>query len=62
MPIPFVYGLSRKGLHMGQIANQMLLELLIKIRDKLKGVQQPEQGEYYAQNSSHRTEHKGNEN
>lgn len=47
---------------MGQIANQMLLELLIKIRDKLKGVQQSEQGEYYAQNSNDRTEYKGNEN
>ena len=47
---------------MGQIANQMLLELLIKIRDKIKGVQQLEQGEDYAQDSSHREEHKGNEN
>lgn len=47
---------------MGQIANQMLLELLIKIRDKIKGVEQPEQGEDYAQNSSDRAEHKGNEN
>lgn len=47
---------------MGQIANQMVLELLLKIRDKLKGAQQPEKGEHYAQNSIHRTEHKGNEN
>ena len=47
---------------MGQIANQMVLELLIKIRDKLKGVQQSEQGEDYAQNSNDRAEHKGNEN
>ena len=47
---------------MGQIANQMVLELFIKIRDKLKGAQPTEKGDYYAQNSSHRTEHKGNEN
>lgn len=47
---------------MGLIANQMLLELLIKLRDKLKGTQQLEKGEHYAQDSNDRTEHKGNEN
>ena len=48
---------------MGLIANQMLLELLIKIRDKIAGAHQPtEKGENYAKSSSHREEHKGNEN
>ena len=62
MPTRSGYVLNKGDRHMGQIANQMALELFFKMKDRLKEKRQAKKGECHAQNSDHRAEHKGNEN
>lgn len=54
---------------MGQIANQMVLELLVKMKyslderkEKWRTKRKTEKGECHAKDSSHRTEHERNPN